>query len=146
MAGFNTLSAEELEQTDPDKSQVVTRDEHQGYTLSVYDVSPTAVETEAFTYSQDCGMYRLTNTEATLATELASILKRIGSENKTIGAVGPAPHEAFEVVVETTDTVDSTDITESSRTSVEVQVSTASPFATELDDLLEVLRSHVKDE
>lgn len=144
MAGFNTLSPEELEQTDPDKTHVVHRDDTQGYKLYVYEVSASAVETEAFTYDDNCGMYRLTNTEATLAADLASILNEIASDSKTIGPIGRPPHEAFEVVVETTGDIDSTDIDVNGPTYVETQVTPESSFAPELDELLEVLSSHVQ--
>lgn len=145
MTGFDTPSAEELEQLDSQEDDVVRREDDEGVILQAYVITGSATEEiSARTYTRSMGRYIVP--PQTKPTELLDELFRdYTAENSILNNFERCRGEAFEVVVELAD-VTETDAHFRGMNEVELQLPSHSQYIEEVDDFLAEVRSNVSAE
>lgn len=138
-------TAEELEQMNPEKDTVVTRESTDGYYIEAHVVTGSTVSSnEAFTYTDDFGMYRVTEGRG-LATDFDELLREVAADNSVLSGFRRSPHDAFELVVEVRpDTI--TEVTFDTTNTATIELSPDSSYVNSVDEILSEVQGDVQQD
>jgi hypothetical protein len=142
MTTTNIPTAEELEQIDPEKNSVVSREDDEGVSIEAYIVRGDGIrETSARTYTRSFGHYFL-ESDSECSDILDEIIADYTSDNGILSSFDRKRFDGYEIIIEINDILsESDDFSEKNK--AEINLNSKSKHIDKIDTLLSKIDAEI---